>query len=673
VNIDLRLCAGNPAREAIAGPLQAADREAALSEPLHVLLVEDTDDDAALITRTIRSAGFAPILERVETREQFVAALRAGSWQVVVCDHSLPQFSSIEALVCLQDQRLDLPFIVVSGSISEESAVSILRAGAHDFVTKQSLGRLGPAIRRELRDAKVRAERRQAQHDLRVQRDFFRLVLDTTPNLIFVKDAWGRFTLANRAVAMLFGTSEDALIGRTPRDLGVQPADAEDMRAAERRVLDTRRPHLSPRQHVGALAGGAPRWFDMRLVPLMLPDAGEQVLVIGTDVTEQRQTEEALRSTEEQFRQAQKMEAIGQLAGGVAHDFNNLLTAILGYSALLRDVIHEPDHLADLTEIQKAGERARSLTSQLLAFSRKQVLEPQVLDLNRVVGDAERMLSRVIGDHIQLETALEPHLLTVRADVGQMHQVLMNLAVNARDAMRRGGTLRVATGNATMPSDTAADDGPAPAVTLSVSDTGCGMTEEVRQRIFEPFFTTKAPGQGTGLGLAMVFGVVTQTGGHIDVMTAPGHGTTFTIYLPAVSEPATASVAPEAPPVLEGCETVLLVEDEPAIRELVRKVLSGYGYTVLDAADGLHAIDLAAAYPAPIHLLLSDIVMPRIGGPELAQRIVARHPEMRVLYMSGYATGLGMPFGNLSPTVTLLHKPFTPASLVRKVRECLDR
>jgi PAS domain S-box-containing protein len=644
----------------------------AYNERLYLLLVEDTDDDAALVTRAIRAAGFAPIIQRVETRDDFLRALRAGSWQVVVCDHSLPHFSSTEALACLQEQLLDLPFIVVSGTINEESAVGILRAGAHDFVTKQSLGRLGPAIRRELRDAKVRAERRQAQHDLRVQRDFFRIVLDTTPNLIFVKDARGRFTLANHAVAQLHATTNDALIGRTPAELGVPPSEVHSMREAERKVLETRRPHLLPGQQITDLGSGAARWFDMRFVPLLLPDAEQQVLVIGRDLTDQRQVEEALRSTEEQFRQAQKMEAIGQLAGGIAHDFNNLLTAILGYSDLLREVIREPEQAADLAEIHKAGERARSLTSQLLAFSRKQVLEPQVLDLNRVVRDAERMLSRVIGEDIQLETALEPNLLNVRADMGQMHQVLMNLAVNARDAMPRGGTLRVATGNAVMPAH-AAGDGPVPAVSLTVTDTGCGMTEEVRDRIFEPFFTTKAPGKGTGLGLAMVFGVVTQSGGHVDVVTAPGQGTAFTIHFPAVAEAPTSTSAADTPAVLQGRETILLVEDERPIRELVRKVLSGYGYTVIEAVDAFEAMEMAAAHPAPVHLLLSDIVMPRMGGPELAQRVIARHPEIRVLYMSGYASGLGTGLGHMSPAVTLVHKPFTPANLVRKVRECLDR
>jgi signal transduction histidine kinase len=540
VNTELhfRHDAGGGARaSAETGSTDSGDA-AGTREPIRVLLVEDTDDDATLVGRAIRTAGFAPTVRRVQTSEGLLAALRAEPWDVVICDHSLPQFSSAAALACVQAERLDLPFIVVSGTINEESAVTVLRAGAHDFVTKQSLARLGPSIRRELRDAKLRAE---------------------------------------------------------------------------------------------------------------------------------------LRSTEEQFRQAQKMEAIGQLAGGIAHDFNNLLTAILGYSELMRDrVAEDPELLSDLEEIHKAGERARSLTAQLLAFSRKQILEPQVLDLNRVVAEAERMLSRVIGEHIQLETVLDPNLLRVEADTGQLHQVLMNLAVNARDAMPRGGTLRIVTSNTTMPAGTT-EGPPVAAVSLAVTDTGCGMAPDVQARIFEPFFTTKAPGKGTGLGLAMVFGVVAQSGGRIEVASEPAVGTTFTVYLPTADATAKSAPSSEPPRVLKGCETVLVVEDERAIRDLVRKVLTGYGYTVLEAADGFTALSVAETHPGPIHLLLSDIVMPRISGPDLAQRVVADRSDLRVLYMSGFASGLGTGFGALSPAVALLHKPFTAERLARKVRECLDR
>jgi CheY-like chemotaxis protein len=369
------------------------------------------------------------------------------------------------------------------------------------------------------------------------------------------------------------------------------------------------------------------------------------------------------------------MEAVGQLAGGIAHDFNNLLTAILGYSDLLLDRVQSiPDVAADIEEIRKAGERASSLTSQLLAFSRKQVLQPQVLDLNAIVGDVQRMLRRVIGEDIRLETTAAPDLKRVLADAGQMHQVLMNLAVNARDAMPRGGTLRIETSNGTLPgafARTPADE-EAPMVVLTVADSGTGMTPEVRARVFEPFFTTKRPGKGTGLGLSMVYGVVTQTGGHIAIDSEPGGGTTIRIMLPAAADvDASEQLRTASAAARHGSETILLVEDEEPIRALVRKVLTSYGYDVLEAEDTAHALQIAESHPATIHLLLSDIVMPAMSGPELAQRLVSKRRHLRVLYMSGFLDRLGTSFGALSPGVSILHKPFTPDQLARRVRESL--
>jgi hypothetical protein len=646
-------------------------------EALRVLLVEDTDDDAALIARALGAAGFKPTIQRVQTEDEFRAALSASSWDLVISDHSLPRFSSTVALWCLHAAQVDVPFIVVSGTIDEESAVSILKAGAHDFVTKQNLARLGPAIRRELQDATHRAERRAARRDLEIQRDVLRLVIDTNPGLIFVKDRAGRFTLANRAVAELYGKTVDELAGADARELKLHAADAGLKLEAEEDVLATGRPRFDSAEAITDARTGKVRWFEMRRVPLVLPDGSSGVLGIGTEVTDRRLAETALRATEEQFRQAQKMEAIGQLAGGIAHDFNNLLTAILGYSELLLDRVRDqPDVVQDIEEIRNAGERARSLTAQLLTFSRKQVLEPQILDLNQVVTDAERILRRVIGEDIELVTVKTKSPQRFKADPGQMHQVLMNLAVNARDAMPRGGKLRIETGSAEATPPLAQPDTAAGAkayVTLKVSDTGCGMPPEVQSRIFEPFFTTKAAGKGTGLGLSMVFGVVTQSGGHITVDTERDRGTTFTIYLPATQDalPARPARSRESSE-LRGNETILVVEDERGIRDLVRKVLTRYGYQVLEAGDPVDALEMAARHSARIHLLLSDIVMPKMSGPELAQRLVPLRPDMRVLYMSGFVNRLGTVFGSLSSGVDLLHKPFTPEGLVQKVRGCLD-
>jgi two-component system cell cycle sensor histidine kinase/response regulator CckA len=643
-------------------------------EHLRLLLVEDTDDDAALIVRAVKQAGYQLVVARVQTADEMRAALQSGEVDLVISDHSLPHFSSAAALACLRDRGLDLPFIVVSGTIDEESAVTILRAGAHDFVTKQNLARLGPAIRRELQEARNRVERRDALRDLRVQRDFLRLVLDTTPNLICVKDWDGRFTLANLALADLCGTSGEQLVGKRVSDFNHFPAEVAEILRTDREVMSTLQPQLVASEAATDARTGEIRWFETRRVPLVMPGSPPQVLEIGMDITERRNVESALRVSEEQLRQAQKMEAVGQLAGGIAHDFNNLLTVILGYCELLLDQIRDqPDIAADLEEIRKAGQRARSLTGQLLAFSRKQLLELRSVDLNHIVAEVERMLSRVIGEDIRLETAGDPLLQKVRADPSQIHQVLMNLAVNARDAMPCGGTLRITTANvATPPELSRAASAMTSCVALTVSDTGVGMTPEVCARIFEPFFTTKGVGKGTGLGLSMVYGVVTQSGGHIAVKSERDRGTTFTIYLPAAQEDLEQRDHTQAAILLGGTETVLLVEDEQAIRELVRKVLTGYGYDVLEAADVADAVGIADRHPNRIHLLLTDIVMPRMSGPELAQRLVPRRPDMRVLYMSGFSNGLGTSFGTTSEGVSFLSKPFTPQGLAEKVRNCLN-
>jgi two-component system, cell cycle sensor histidine kinase and response regulator CckA len=387
----------------------------------------------------------------------------------------------------------------------------------------------------------------------------------------------------------------------------------------------------------------------------------------------------ARRRLEEQYRQAQKMEAVGQLASGIAHDFNNLLTVINGYADLLLQSLPPADSSQELLEeIRRAGERAAGLTRQLLAFGRRQVLAPRVLDLNAVAADTEAMLRRVIGEDVRLATVPGPGLWPVRADPGQVEQVLLNLAVNARDAMPTGGRLTIETRNVELDDEYAlahAGAHPGPHVLLAVSDTGCGMTDEVKARIFEPFFTTKGPGRGTGLGLATVYGIVTQSGGHLGVDSEAGAGTTFRVYLPRaegpVGEPKAGSGAP-AP--RRGAETVLLVEDDPAVRALNRHVLAGCGYTVVEAGDGDEAWRAAVRHAGgPIHLLVTDVVMPGQGGRALAERLLERHPGLKVLYVSGYTDDAVVRHGVLREAMNFLQKPFTPTALAHRVREVLDR
>ena len=402
------------------------------------------------------------------------------------------------------------------------------------------------------------------------------------------------------------------------------------------------------------------------------------IVINSRNITERKKADEALRDSEERLRQAQKMEAVGQLAGGVAHDFNNLLAVIIGYSELvLRRLPTDGNERAiqHIEEIRKAGERAKSLTSQLLAFSRKQVMQPKVLDLNAVIRDLDKMMRRLIGENIEVRTVLFGDLGTVKADPGQVEQVLLNLAVNARDAMPNGGRITIETANIELDANYAKTHrlvNSGPHVMIAVSDTGCGMSAELQSRIFEPFFTTKDKDKGTGLGLSTVYGIIQQSGGNVWVYSEPGHGTTFKIYLPRVDEVAPASErAVDIRDQLAGTETVLLVEDDKAVRNMAQEILRLNGYKVLDASNGKEAIIVTEEYSGDIDLMITDVVMPQIGGRELAETLSLTRPRMRVLYMSGYTDDAIVHHGVLDGLAAFLEKPFTPDALALKVREVL--
>jgi PAS domain S-box-containing protein len=424
---------------------------------------------------------------------------------------------------------------------------------------------------------------------------------------------------------------------------------------------------------------GETRWIERR-GQLTLHTGGVRgrwVRGVIMDVTERVRLEEALRSAEDQLRQAQKMEAIGRLAGGIAHDFNNLLSVVLSYGDMLLSsgVVPEP-HGADLREIRDAAARAADLTRALLAFSRQQVLEPVVLDLNDVVRRMDKMLRRVIGEDIELRWTADPALGRVKVDPGQMEQVLMNLAVNARDAMPAGGKLLLETANIDLDDSYARTHvgvTPGPHVMLAVTDTGAGMSKEVQARIFEPFFTTKELGKGTGLGLSTVFGIVRQSGGHIWVYSEPGRGTTFKVYFPRTDQAAEAKARAATPPAsLRGSETLLLVEDDEQLRLVSRTILAKNGYRVLAATSPADALAQCAHEPGPIHLMITDVVMPGMNGLQLATQAAKSRPDMKVLYVSGYTNNTIVHHGVLDEGVAFLQKPITPEALLRKVREILD-
>ncbi|HET9707648.1 MAG TPA: response regulator [Gemmatimonadales bacterium] len=802
-----------------------------MGTPLRVLLVEDSADDARLLVRQLGTAGYDVTHRRVDTPEAMQEALDGGVWDIVISDYSMPQFSGTAALNLVKERGLDVPFIFVSGTIGEDVAVAAMKAGASDYVLKDKLKRLVPAIERELRDAEVRRERhraqevvlertrlavlssdlgvaltgvaalratlvrcsaalvrhldvigaciwtlsesarglelqaatglspaladayamvsledplignivrqrrpvhvtvtdplpipdaawvernhiatfagcpllvgertvgvlgvfsrrplpsfvveslsaiadqlavgierRRAEEELRQSEERFSRIFRSSPvGIVITTLDEGRYLDANDAFLTLLGRSRDQVQGKTTIELGVW-RDA----AARSRMLDALGAHGTVRdlELECRTASGARRHVLASIERIEL-SGRPCLLMLAYDISERKRLED-------QLRQAQKMEAIGRLAGGLAHDFNNLLGVVIGYCDLLfRKLPPELPERAEILEIRHAAEGASGLTRQLLAFSRRQVLEPRVLDLNMIVRRAERMLKPLLGDDVSLVTQLGSDIPLVLADAGQIDQVLMNLAVNSRDAMAHGGTLTIATGTVRFDeSSVPALPGAVPGqfATLAVTDTGTGMDAETIAHIFEPFFTTKEVGKGTGLGLATVYGIVQQSSGFISVSSTVGVGTTFRVHLPE-----TTAASPEPQPVAatastpHGGGTVLVVEDSAQLRELFRDVLELHGYKVLDAPNGRAALDVAAGHSGTIDLLLTDVIMPEMNGRQLADRLLATRPGIKVMFASGYSAddlvGHGVEAG-----MAYMQKPFSPESLATKVKEVL--
>jgi len=677
--------------------------------PLRVLIAEDSEDDARLLLRELQQAGYHPTYQRVDTPAAMASALDRQAWDLVIGDYSMPAFSGPAALALLRARDPDTPFIFVSGTIGEDVAVEAMKAGAQDFLTKGNLRRLIPAIQRELRDTEVRRERRRAQTALLERARLAELTSEVGSALTRGEALRETLQLCAEALvrhldvalARIWIQDEATGILALQASAGMY-TEVEGPHSTIGLITQQRRPHLTnqvvgdpqvhnqewaQREGMVAFAGyplvvqervlGVMAMFARHSLSEFVPKALASVASALAVGIERKRAEEALRSSEERLRQAQKMEAVGRLAGGVAHDFNNLLTVITSYSALLLEDLGADDPKRDdVDQIRKAAEGAAALTRQLLAFSRQQVLQPKALDLKATVAGTEKLLKRLIGEDIQLTTVLARDLGVVKADPGQIEQIIINLAVNARDAMPTGGRLTIEAANVDM--DEAYVRGHAPAspgryVMLALSDTGIGMDEQTKARIFEPFFTTKEPGKGTGLGLATVYGIVKQSGGFIWVYSEPGHGTSFKVYLPRVDEPAEVAAAATATAEPRGgTETVLVVEDAASVRMVTRQVLERFGYVVLEAPNGETALRLAAKHHGPIHLLLTDVVMPGLSGRQLAGQLAELRPDMKVLYASGYADHAIVHHGILESGIAYLQKPFTPETLGRRVRQVLD-
>ena len=513
-----------------------------MAQVLHTLIIEDSEEDCALLLRTLRQGGYEVTHNRVDTAEGLQNALRARQWDCVISDFSMPGFSGISALKIVREKDPNVPFIFVSGRIGEDVAVEAMRGGAQDYVLKGNLARLLPAIHRELMDAEARREHRRS---------------------------------------------------------------------------------------------------------------------------------------EQKLRQLEKFEAIGKLAGGIAHDFNNVIGAIMGWAELGEEEVVEgsPSHKFFL-QIREQSERASRLTQQLLAYARRQVLTPSNINLNDIVGEAMALLQRVIGEQIEVKTLLAPDLRTTKADPAQVEQVLLNLCLNARDAMPIGGRLSIETRNADLDEEYCRRNGsisPGRYVQLSVSDSGVGMDAATIEKIFEPFFTTKEKGKGTGLGLATAFGVVKQHLGHIDVYSETGKGSVFRIYLPVSEDSAEARPDIEEAPVRGGTETILLAEDHEGLRQMSQQVLTGLGYSIVLARDGRDAVEKFEANPQKISLLVLDVVMPRLGGPDAFEQIRGINPAIPVIFTSGYSEESEMLSSLLSRgAAQLLQKPYPPKDLAKKIRDILD-
>ena len=528
--------------------------------------------------------------------------------------------------------------------------------------------------------AEIAIERGRSQAALARGTRLLEQVLDNLPVGVWVLDREGTIMFANPASRAIWGAERDFRLEDAGAYRGWWADSGEPIAPGEWGAVRALREGETALNELVQIEGvdGVQKTVLTSAVPLRSLD-GDIVgaIVLNQDVTEQRAAQEALRRSEEQLRQAQKMEVVGQLAGGIAHEFNNLLTGILSYSDLVLQELRAGDPIrADLEQIRHAGQRAAALTHQLLAFSRRQVLQPRVLSLNASVAQLDPMLRRVLGSSVVLETELDPGLGYVLADAGQLEQVLVNLVVNARDAMPEGGLVTVRTANLELHAgDEARGNGVRPGayVTLAVSDDGVGMDVPTQARIFDPFFTTKEQGKGTGLGLSTVYGIVEQSGGHIAVESAPGRGATFTIYLPRHTGPGAATAGqPDRRGLPIGTETLLLVEDEAAVRSSARRLLERHGYTVVEARHGADALRIVEAGERQIDLVITDIVMPEMGGRELVERLRARHPAIKVLFMSGYSERAVTADGVMPSGTGFVEKPFTVEQLMRRTREILD-
>jgi two-component system, cell cycle sensor histidine kinase and response regulator CckA len=633
---------------------------------LDILMVEDSPLDAELIERALRRSGVNAQIRRASSGPDCIAALRSGRPDIVICDHNLPQFEGRDALRIVRGLADPPPFILITGSLDEETAVEYMKAGAADYILKDRLTRVGEAVKtaieRDLdRRAKADAERARREAEQRLG-----LLVRATNDAVWELDL----------VQWTLNVNEEflTLIGHTPQrgpltldawHERIHPDDRERVRTGLDSVLASRTSFWTDEYRLRRSDGSYARVMDRALV--MRTAAHEPMRVVGAlvDVTDRQRLHE-------QLLQSQKLEALGRLAGGVAHDFNNVLTGILASAHLLDASLRlRGEDREEIEEIRRGVDRAASLTAQLLAFSKKRMITLRNVDVNEIVRGIVGMLQRVIGEDVRLQLTLADGVQPVRADAGQLEQILVNLAVNARDAMPDGGVLAVETAFV----ETDHPDGdlqPGPYVSITIADSGHGMDADTVEHIFEPFFTTKEAGRGTGLGLSTVYGIVRQHGGRVDVRSAPGSGTTFSILLPRVDGLPEPRSAPRQESVVRGSESILLVEDDDIVRKTTVRILDRLGYNVIAVPGVEEAWSTLVVDRASVDIVISDIVLAQSNGVALATRLRELGFTMPVLFLSGYSEDIVLRESDLPSNSAFLAKPFTPAALSQKVRDVLD-